>query len=161
MSKQFYFTFGNGSPATYTGLSPTMTVFLWNGITALTGPICSELSVGTGIYGFQYGTTASIAFVIDGGATLSATPSIRYIVGSIDPVMAVDQSVGYNTDSFGSTAQDPTTLFGQAKRNQEFNEGAKVFTKSTALWDVFSRGSSALLLEKTLTNTTTSATSSP
>lgn len=156
MSKQFYFSFGNGSPASYTGLSPSLTVFLWNGITALIGPICSELSAGTGIYGFNYGTTASIAFVIDGGATLLQS-SIRYIVGSIDPVMAVDQSVGYGTDSFGSTSLDPSTIFGQVKRAQEFNEGNKLFIKSTGLWDISSRGSSILLREKALTNTVTSA----
>lgn len=161
MSKQFYFTFGSGSPASYSGLSPSLTVFLQNGITALIGPTLLELSAGTGIYGFQYGTTASIVFVIDGGIALAATPSIRYITGSIDPIVAVDQMIGYPTDSYGSTAVDPATLFGQAKRNQEVNEGAKVFVKSTGLLDVYSRGSSALLFEKTVANTTTSATTSP
>ena len=161
MSKQFYFTFGSGTPASYSGLSPSMTVFLQNGITAITGPTLLELSAGTGIYGFRYGTTASMVFVIDGGITLASTPSIRYITGSIDPVLAVDQSIGYTTDSYGSTNADPTTIFGQVKRNQEVNEGAKIFTKSTGLLDVYSRGSSALLFEKTVSNTTTAATTSP
>jgi hypothetical protein len=163
MSKQFYFTFGNGDGATFTGLSPTLSLFLWNGLTALPAPAITELTAGTGIYGFQYGTTASIIFKVDGGATLSVGQfsGYRFFYGNIDPVLAVDQAIGYATDSFGSTATDPTTLYGQAKRNQEFNEGAKVFTKSTGIWDIYSRGSSALLLEKTLSNTTTSATSSP
>ena len=164
MSKLFYFTFGSGgqNPNVYTGLSPTFIVFSQNGNTPLTSPTIAELTPGSGIYGFTSGTTASIALIIDGGATLStlsSTSSFRYIRDAIDPILAVDQSVGYNTDSFGSTASDPTTLFGQAKRNQEFNEGDKYFTKSTGLWDNYNRGSTTLLFEKALTNTTTSATS--
>lgn len=157
MSKQFYFTFGSANPISYTGLSPTMIAFLWNGITALPPPALSELSAGSGIYGFIYGTTASVVFVIDGGATL-AVSSIRYITGSIDPVIAVDQSIGYSSDSFGSTAADPSTLFGKANRVQEFQEGDKYFNKSTAVWDIYNRGSSTLLIEKVLTNTVTEAT---
>ena len=157
MSKLFYLSFGNQNPASYTGLSPTFTLFSWNGLTALVGPTITELPVGSGIYQFQAGTTQSIAFVCDGGMTLAN--NVRYIVGSLDPVLSIDQTIGYATDSFGNTATDPTTLFGQAKRNQEFNEGDKVFTKATGLWDIFNRGSSTLLIEKSLTNTTTQATS--
>lgn len=163
MSKLFYFTFGNGAqnPNVYTGLHPTFILFSQNGNTPLAAPSISELTVGSGLYGFTAGTTASIALIIDGGATLStlsSTSSFRYIRDAIDPILAVDQSVGYNTDSFGSTAADPATLFGQAKRNQEFNEGDKYFTKSTALWNIYNRGTTTLLIEKILTNTTTSAT---
>ena len=157
MSKQFYFTFGNSLPSGYTGLAPTFILFLQNGTTPVSPPSISELTAASGIYGFQYGITASIAFVIDGGATLT-TASVRYITGSIDPVMSVDQAIGYGTDSFGSTNADPTTIFGQVKRNQEFNEGQKTFTKATGLWDISSRGASVLLTEKALTNTPTSAT---
>ena len=158
MSKQFYFTFGSGNPASYSGLSPSMILFLQNGITALIGPTLTELTPGTGIYGFQYGTTASMVFVIDGGITLAPTSSIRYITGSIDPVLAVDQSIGYSTDSYGSTAADPSTIFGKVNRNQEFQEGDKYFVKSTGVWDIYNRGSTTLLIEKVLTNTTTEAT---
>jgi hypothetical protein len=161
MAKQFYFYFGNANPGTYTGLSPTFIIFNISGMSATPAPGITEFfgTGATGIYGFQYGSTASAAFVIDGGSTLTIS-SIRYIVGSIDPVMSVDQSIGYQTDSFGSTNADPTTLFGQVKRAQEFNEGNKVYTKSNGLWDIYSRGSSALLREKALVNSTTSATSS-
>ena len=160
MSKQFYFTFGSGDGATFTGLSPTWSLFLWNGITALAAPPVTELTAGTGIYGFQYGTTASIIFKIDGGATLqTASFSVyRYIYGNIDPVMAIDQSVGFSTDSYGSTNVDPATIFAQVKRNQEFNEGNKIFNKSTGVWDIYTRGSTTLIAEKNLTNTTASST---
>lgn len=164
MSKQFYFYFGNALPASYTGLQPTMIIFNVNGFSAAPAPGITEFasSGATGIYGFQYGSTASVAFVIDGGATLT-TSSIRYITGSIDPVMSVDQSIGYSSDSFGSTASDPTTLFGKANRNQEVQEGDKVFTKATGLWDNYNRatlkGNTTLLFEKALANNTSNATS--
>lgn len=160
MAKQFYFYFGTGNPSAFTGLSPTFTVFSQNGTTGLQAPGITETVVGSGIYGFNYGTTASIAWVIDGGATLTNS-AIRYLVGALDPVMGVDQSIGFATDSFGTTITDPTTLYGQANRNQEFNEGNKIFLKSSGLWDIYSRGASGTLLrEKQLTNTVTSATSS-
>lgn len=160
MSKQFYFYFGNQLPGAYTGLSPTFLIFNVGGITPATPPGITEFaSAGaTGIYGFQYGATASVAFVIDGGATLIVS-SVRYITGALDPVLSIDQSIGFASDSFGTSLTDPTTLFGHAKRNLERYEGAKVFTKSGGVWDVFSRGSTTLLFEKTLTNTASTATS--
>lgn len=185
MAKQFYFYFGSGLPGSYTGLSPTFVIFNVGGISAAPAPGITEFvsSGATGIYGFQYGITASVAFVIDGGATLTSA-NIRYITGSIDPVMSVDQTIGYapsttlgpttalgyadrvnnaigyTTDSFGSTLSDPVSVMGYAKRHLEFNEGNMVFTKATGTWDIYSRGSSTLLREKALSNTTSSATRS-
>ncbi len=158
MSKTYYLKFGTGNPATYTGLTPTFTVFSANGMTTLTAPGITEGPVGSGIYGFQYGTTQSIVFLADGGVALSS--SDRYIIGSLDPVQAVDQTIGQVTDSYGTTLTDPASVLGYCKRAQEFNEGNKTFTKSTGIWDIYSRGSSTLLREKAITNTVTSATSS-
>lgn len=160
MAKQFYFYFGNTTPATYNGLFPTFIIFNVGGISATPAPGITEFATAgaTGIYGFQYGSTAGVAFVIDGGVTIAITAA-RYIVGSIDPFMSVDQSIGYSTDSFGSTSTDPSTVFGQTKRLLEFNEGNKIYTKSNGVWDIYSRGSSALLREKTLTNNTSTASS--
>ena len=70
----------------------------------------------------------------------------------------VDERVGVQGDSFGSTLADPTTLTGYMKRVQELLEGDALFTKSTGVWTISSRGSSTLLRSKTLTNTTTSST---
>lgn len=160
MAKQAYFYFGSGLPGQYTGLSPTFIAFNMGGLTAIPAPGITEFYASgmTGVYGFQFGATANVVFIIDGGATL-ASSNVRYIVGSLDPVLSVDLSIGYSTDSFGNTATDPTTLFGQAKRNQEFNEGDKAFTNSTGLWDVSNRGSTTLLFEKQLTNTPNGANS--
>jgi hypothetical protein len=118
-------------------------------------PGISEILTGSGFYNFSIAVTTTIEFLAYSGGSLSATDS--YIKGVLDPVLAVDQQIGQPTDSFGSTNIDPTTLFGHANRRQEFDEGAAVYNKSTTLWDVSSRGSSTLLMEKTLTNTSTLA----
>lgn len=164
MSKTYYLVFGTGNPANYTGLTPTFLVFSAAGQT-LPPPGISEVIAGTGLYMFQYGTTQSIIFEAFGGANLSIAD--QYIVGGLDPVQAVDQTIGQPlTDSFGSTMTDPTTIAGYCKRALEFNEGDKNYNKSLGVWDIYSRGategilSGTLLREKILTNTVTNATSS-
>lgn len=155
MSKQYYLKFGTGDPSNYTGLTPTFSIFSVNGVSALAAPGITETPVGSGLYGFIYGPTLSILFKADGGSNLAS--SDRYIIGTLDPIQAVDEKIGYATDSFGSTATDPSTVLGYLRRSQEFSEGNAQFTKSTGIWSVYSRGSSTLLTEKTLTNTTTAA----
>lgn len=159
MSKSYGLKFGTGDPRLNTGLHPTLIIFnsAIDG-TPLTPPGISEVISGSGIYNFMYGPTLSIGFLADGGSNLSS--SDRYITGLLDPIQAVDEKVGYATDSFGSTGVDPTTIFGYAKRNQEFEEGNAVFNKSSGVWDIYSRGSSTLLAEKTLTNSISLATKS-
>jgi hypothetical protein len=157
-NKQYYLKFGTGNPSAFTGLTPTFTVFSMGGMTALSAPGITEAPAGSGLYGFQFGTTQSIIFLVDGGAVLSATD--RFIVGGLDPVQAVDQTIGQTTDSYGTTLTDPVSVLGYCKRTQEFNEGNKIFTKSTGIWDIYSRGSTTLLREKTLSNNVTQATSS-
>jgi hypothetical protein len=70
-------------------------------------------------------------------------------------------SIGTTSDYFGGTAGvDPSSLFGYLKRGLEFNEGNAVYTKSTNVWSILSRGSSALLINKTLTDNTNQTTKS-
>lgn len=156
MAKTYYLKFGSGSPANYTGLSPTFTIFSMAGLTSIAGPAISEMPAGSGIYTFSYEPATSVVFVADGGSALAAGD--RYITNALDPIQAVDERVGTTSDSFGSTSVDPTTLLGYAKRGQEILEGNAVFNKSTGVWDIYSRGSSTLLREKTLTNTVSQAT---
>jgi len=149
----------SSDPAANTGLSPTLVLF-WdtaNG-TSLTPPGITEMPSGSGFYMFNYGPTVAIQFKMDGGAGLADTE--RYASGILDPIQIVDQRIGTVDDSYGTTATDPTTVMGYLKRDQEFNEGDAVFTKSTGIWDVYSRGSSTLLMEKTLTNNSTQSTKS-
>lgn len=247
MSKSYWLQFGSGNPASFTGLTPTLTTFAANGITAITAPGVTEIPAGTGLYRFIYGPTLPMIFIADGGATLST--SNRYLSGVLDPVDAVDEqataigvtlsavgstssaigvtlsatatvlgnqgstlvalgvtttgigstlfamgstlfgmgatlggmgatlfgmgstlgamgstlslvasSMGAVTDSVGSTSVDPTTLFGYLKRGLEFWEGDSIYTKASGVWQLFSRGSSTMLRQKTLSNTSTQAT---
>jgi hypothetical protein len=163
MAKDFVVQFGYGNPTLMTGLSPTFTVFKVVGQGNTTPPAITEIPTSTGLYTFSYTPLSAIAFVIDGGSALSA--SSRYVVSSLDPVQTVDQgvsgiiaSLGSTASSFGSTSVDPGTVYGYLKRLQEFNEGNSSFTKSSGVWDVYSRGSSTLLAEKTITQSTTSVT---
>lgn len=155
--KTYGIVFGTGDSRPYTGLSPTFILF-FNATTGATlaPPGITETLAGSGMYSFFYGPTFSIFFQVDGGAILN--DSIRYVKGVLDPIQAVDEKVGTIDDSFGTTSADPTTLLGYAKRNLEFDEGNAVFDKTTGTWDIYSRGSSTLLREKILTNTTTEAT---
>lgn len=66
--------------------------------------------------------------------------------------------IGSTASSFGSTSLDPVDLFGFLKRAQEINEGNETFTKSSGLLDFYSRGSSTLLREKTIIDSTTTTT---
>lgn len=155
MAKTFFLKFGSGNPATYTGLSPTLTIFSAYGSSALAAPGITETPVSSGLYSFSYEPLSSIAFVCDGGSALSSAD--RYITGVLDPIQAVDERAGTTSDSFGSTGTDPTTILGYLKRIQELLEGNATFTKSTGVWNIYSRGSSTLLREKTLTNTVSAA----
>lgn len=161
--KTYWITPGDSSvnPATYTGLTPTMIIFVNNGGSNVTAPGITESPAGSGVYRFTYGPTIGMFLTVDWGVVLPS--SYRYTKGSLDPIQAVDERVGgilANNDSIGSTSVDPSSVIGFLKRLQEFNEGNAVFLKATGLWDVYSRGSSTLLAEKTLTNTVTSATKS-
>lgn len=154
--KNYYLKFGSGDPSNFTGLTPTLTIFSAEGLTAITAPGITELPAGSGLYRFQYGATNSIIFKADGGAALA--DSDRYIVGVLDPIQAVDEKMGdFAVDSYGTTATDPTTVAGYLKRNQEVLEGNAGFVKSTGVWSIYSRGSTTLLRTKTLSNSVSAA----
>lgn len=155
-NKTYWLKFGSGDPAPYSGLFPTFTIFSLQGLTAISAPGITETPAGSGLYQFQYGPTLSVIFKADGGAILSAGD--RYITATLDPIQAVDQQLGFQTDSFGSTSADPGSIWGFVKRFQEFLEGDSIYTKATGIWQIFNRGSTTLLRQKSLTNTTTSAT---
>ena len=130
-----------------------MVVFNTAGGTAIAAPSITEPGVSTGFYLFSYGPTASISFLVDGGSALADTD--RYVQGVLDPIQVVDERVGTLTDSIGSTTTDPGSVFAYLKRNQEVSEGNATFSKTTGVWSLYSRGSSTLLREKSLANTTT------
>lgn len=66
--------------------------------------------------------------------------------------------LGTSASSFGSTSADPTTVFGFLIRAQEFREGNRTYNKTSGVLDYYSRGSSTLLREKTITDSTSGST---
>lgn len=66
--------------------------------------------------------------------------------------------LGDTASSYGTDVSDPTTVFGFLKRAQETREGNETYTKSSGVLDIYSRGSSQLLREKTISDSTTSTT---
>ncbi len=157
MAKTYWAAFGS-DPRVTSGQSPTFVIFQTGAGATVAPPAVTEPLAGSGFYAFTYGPTASIVFLLDAGAAVSS--SDRYISGALDPIQAVDEKVGTSLDSFGSTSVDPTTIFGYVKRNLEFNEGDATFNKASGAWDISSRGSSTLLREKTLANSTTEVSKS-
>lgn len=150
MAKQFVLTFGSGNPASFTGLSPTLSIFSSApGGSLITAPSITEINA-TGFYTFAYDPTLPIIFLVDGGSNLQAND--RYIKGILDPIQAVDAKVGFSFSTFGSTSIDPSTVLGYLKRNLEFEEGDSTFNKTTGEWVISSRGSSTILRDKTLTD---------
>lgn len=161
MAKNYIVQFGSGSPTFFTGLTPTFTVFrVVPGGSTQTPPGITEIPTSTGLYYFTYGPTQSMAFVIDAGSAVNGNQ--RYLAGALDPIQAVDEAIGTTASSFGSTATDPSTVFGFLKRMQEYNEGNAVITNASGVWDIYARGNSVgastLLVEKTLTNNGTNVT---
>lgn len=156
--KTYWVQFSSGDSRTGTGLTPTFVIFQTSGGSLISAPSIAEVGASTGMYSFTYGPTAPIAFLLDGGASLA--DSVRYVSGALDPIQAVDEKVGTSADSFGTTNTDPTSIFGYVKRNLEIQEGNETFNKTTGVWDRYSRGSSTLLNEKTLTNSASTATKS-
>jgi hypothetical protein len=139
MAKNYILQFGS---TTWSGLTPTFSVFrAVPGGGTTTAPGITELPTSSGLYYFTYDPQGPVAFVADGGASLLATS--RYIAGTLDPIQSVDEKLGTTASSFGSTATDPSTVFGFLKRFLEFNEGNSVFTKSSGAWAIFARGNAA------------------
>lgn len=144
----YFLSFGSGNPSAHTGLSPTFIVFRNPAGGATTSPAITEVA-STGIYTFSYDPLGPIAFVID-GATTGLASNIRYITNAL-----AQDLLGNTTSSYGTSAADPTSVFGFLKRSQEIAEGNSVYTKATGIWDLSSRGSSTLLRSKTITDSAT------
>jgi len=154
--KEYSFSFGDGDPATYGGLSPTFTYFADSTGNTYVPPGITEPIANSGIYYFSYAPTFSISFTIDGTSSI-ATSSDRYITNNLDPIQVVDQRIGDANSDIGNTLTVPDTVLGYLRRNFSVQEGEAVFTKASGKWQVYAKGSSTLLFEKDLTNNTTEA----
>lgn len=97
------------------------------------------------------------------GTTLSAIGASQAAMGSTlsglgTSLINIGSMIGSTASSFGSTSVDPGDLFGLMKRAQEFWEGNQTYLKATGVMSFYSRGSSTLLREKTISDTTTQTT---
>ena len=152
MSTRYGVKFGSGNPQTYAGLTPTFIILIDNLGATYAGPSITELGSSIGFYKFEYAPSPTLTFffTIDGGAAIVDTAS-RYISGSIDPVINVDQQLGFSTDSYGTTAA-PSSVFGYVKRANEQFQSVATFSKTSGIWSVYAAGTSTLLMSKTLAN---------
>ena len=109
-------------------------------------------NVAIGASGVALGTTnvALGTSIIAQGTTI-----LSYLSGLSSPVLI---AIGSTASSFGSTSSDPVDLFGYLKRIIELYEGNETFAKSTGALSMYSRGSSTLLRQKTVTNSTVGVT---
>lgn len=151
MSYEYGLTFGSGDPRNFTGLSPTFVVFKRRDGTVETPPAITEIP-GTGLYPFVYtpSPTFTIYFICDGGSSITDSSS-RYLNGTLDPIASVDRNLGFLADGVGTTVL-PTTAFAFAQRAVAYWESDSTFSKSTGLWNQYAKGTSTLLVAKTLAN---------
>lgn len=148
----FFVTFKNaGVPVS--GLNPSFTIFQDIAGNAIAPPSIAEINT-SGIYGFTFAPTLAISFICS-GVTTGLPTNERFVIGSIDPNSELASNIGDVTSSFGDSMVDPTTLFGYMKLIQEILEGNQTYTKATGVLEMFSRGSSALLIAKTISDSAT------
>jgi len=186
MARDYWAAFGGGSLTTKSGLAPTFVTFINGSGSGIASPVITEPG-SKGLYKFSVDVTQTIAFVLD-GATTGLAASDRFVVGVLEPqdnfgitlsavsvslasmgttllsvgntLIGFGLSIGSTASSFGSTSVDPVDIFGFLKRAQEFQEGNETYYKATGILDFYSRGSSTLLREKTITDSSTSTNKS-
>ncbi len=168
---------GYGSTTT-TGISTLLGYGLTTtfGISTLFGFGTSTIAFGTslmaqgftlfgfGVSGFAQGVSLSAQNVslLAYGSSLTAQGNSLFALGTTSTAYAIANglAIGSTASSYGSTSVDPVDLYGYLKRARELAEGNQIYTKATGLLDLYVRGGATLLIEKTIsdTSTTTSKT---
>ncbi len=159
-TRDYFFAFGSGNPASKTGLAPTFIKFVNSAGAATTAPSIAETPAGSGIYKSSYEPNGIIAFVMD-GATTSLATSDRYIFGTLDPYDmfgATLNAIAVTLSGMGVTLAAQGVTLSSYIAAQGLAEGNQVYTKATGILDMYSRGSSTLLAEKTISDTSTQTT---
>jgi hypothetical protein len=108
-------------------------------------------SLGYGISLYAAGTSINAI-----GTTLTGIGTTLFGIGITTGLLA--GFIGDTSSSFGTTSTDPSTVFGFLKRALEIREGNQVYTKATGILDFYNRGSSTLLREKTVSDSSTTTT---
>lgn len=113
----------------------------------------SNFALGTSNLALENSAFAQGVSILALGVSSYAIGVSNYAMG-----LSLNALIGDTTSSFGTDISDPTTVFGFLKRAQEAREGNETYTKATGVLDIYSRGSSQLLREKTISDSTTSTT---
>lgn len=108
----------------------------------------TNVAIGTTIYALEQSIGTSIIAM---GTT---------IAGIGTSLSITIPEIGTVGSTFGGSGSDPIDLFGYLKRIQENLEGNSTYVKQTGVWDIYSRGSSSLLIAKTITNGTSTVSKS-
>lgn len=116
----------------------------------------TQSGMGVTLSGIGVTLTAQGATIVGMGTSLTAMGDTLVSIGA--SFGAIVTAIGSTASSFGTDSMDPVDLFGFLKRTQEFLEGNQTFTKSTGTLDFYSRGSSTLLREKTVSDGVTQTT---
>ncbi len=120
----------------------------------------TSVAIGTSIYALEQTLGSTLVAIGNTSIALGITNvaiSTSLSATSVTITVAV-AGVGAISSTFGGSGSDPIDLFGYMKRIQENLEGNETFTKTTGALQIYSRGSSALLITKTITNGTSTVT---
>lgn len=126
-----------------------------SGVTGLAGGITN---IGAGFTSIAGGITvigSGFSTVMTGISALAAGLTAGFAGAS-----SAFAGIGNVNSSFGTTSSDPTTVFGYLKRLQELQEGDNQFSKTAGTLQMLSRGSSTVLRNKLITQTSVSITKS-
>ncbi len=120
----------------------------------------SNIALGTtNIFLEGIGLTAmagyGITLVAQGVTVVSIGNTLLAIGSSFGGLASI---LGTTASSYGSTSVDPVDVMGYLKRSREFQEGNQTYTKATGLLDFYVRGGATLLIEKTISDNSTTTT---
>ena len=103
----------------------------------------------TGVSLMAYGASLTAFGVTSIAYSVSLAASSASLAVSLSGLVS---NIGTTGSTFGSNLSDPIDLFGYLKRVQENLEGNNNYIKSSGSFSIYSRGSSALLAAKTISN---------
>ncbi len=126
------------------------------GLTTLFGVIDVEVTQG---FIFAQGTSITSQGVSNAAQNVTITSVVNTLASGTSQTAELLLRIGSTLSVFGTSAVDPTDVFGYLKRMQEFNEGNQSFVKTSGAWAISSRGGT-LLATKSLSNSSTTVTKS-
>lgn len=136
---------------TIVAMGNSQLAFGFSSIALGTTTLAAELAQGQTMQAIGLTLTALGITNIAISTSLSAT--------SVTIVVSI-AGIGTVGSTYGSVGSDPIDLFGYMKRIQENLEGNSTFTKLSGAWQITTRGSSTVLANKSVINTSSTVTKS-